>query len=118
MTIDEMPYRMIICLLCTILIETGIAIIIGIRNKKDILNVVLVNVLTNPLVASIPVYFNVWYSLEARNISLCILEVLTLFTEGFIYSKVLSYKKIKPLLISIILNASSYLIGEVINYFI
>ena len=51
-----------------------------------------------------------------QKISLIILEVLTLFVEGFVYSKVLKYKKINPYLISLILNCSSYFLGELVNH--
>ena len=106
---------MLKCLLLTIFIEVIVGILIGIRNKKDILNIVLVNILTNPLVVSIPIYVLVKYGYNYQIISLVILEVLTVIIEGFIYFNVLIYKKINPFIISLILNLSSYLIGEIIN---
>ncbi len=118
MFISELPIVMIRCLIITILIETIIAIIIGIRNKKDMLNVVLVNIVTNPLVVSVPIYFNYKYGLIARNTCLLGFEILTLIFEGTIYYKYLNYRKINGFLISIILNGFSYFVGEIINYFI
>ena len=118
MLINELPILMVRSLMCTIIIELLIAIILGIKNKKDILNVILVNIITNPLVAVIPVYFNFFYSLKMRNTVLIILEILTLIFEGDIYKKYLNYKKINPFLISLILNCSSYFIGELINRFL
>ena len=115
MRIDDLPYIMVKCLVLTIIIELVIAIIIGIRNKKDILNVILVNVFTNPLVTSIPIFIYLKYGYNAEKVSLIILEIFAFVTEGFIYSKVLKYKKLNPYLISLILNLSSYLIGVVIN---
>ena len=109
MLINELPKIMIECLLLTIIFELTVSIIIGVRNKKDILNIILVNILTNPLVVTIPVYFNVKYGLLERNISLYILEIITVITEGYIYKKVLNYKKINPFVISLVLNLSSYL---------
>ena len=116
MLINDLPIMMLKCLILTIIIEIIVSIILKIKNKKDILNIILVNCITNPLVTSIPVYFNINFGLLERNISLLILEILTLFIEGFIYKKVLNYKKINPYLISLILNMSSYLIGKIINY--
>lgn len=116
MLINELPSILAKCLLYTIIIEILIAYLIKIRRKKDIINVILVNCITNPLVSSIPVYFNIRFGLIERNISLIILEILTVLTEGYIYKRVLNYKKINPYLISIILNTTSYLIGEIINY--
>lgn len=116
MLINDLPLIMLRCLILTIIIEVIIGLILKIKNKKDILNIILVNIITNPIVVSIPVYINIKFGLLERNISLIILEILTLFVEGFIYKKVLNYKKINPYLISLILNMSSYLIGEIINY--
>ena len=106
---------MIKCLLLTIIIEIIIGIIIGIRDKKDLLNILLVNILTNPLVVSIPIYVLVKYGYNYQIISLIILEILTVIVEGLIYLKTLKYKKINPFIVSVILNLSSYLIGEIIN---
>ena len=106
---------MIICLFMTILIETLIALIIGIRNKKDFINIILVNFMTNPLVVSIPVYFNIVYNANYRNISYIILEVFAFVTEGFVYKRTLNFKKINPYLVSFILNIVSLVCGEIIG---
>lgn len=115
MRIDDLPYIMVRCLILTILIELLVAVIIGIKNKKDLLNVVLVNIFTNPLVVSIPILVRIKMGYNSQVISLIILELFAFISEGFIYSKTLKYKKINPYLISLILNLSSYLIGELIN---
>ena len=115
MIVNELPRIMVRCLLLTILIELVIALIIGIVKRKDLLNVILVNIVTNPLVVSLPVLVMLLYGLRARYIVLIILELLTVIFEGFIYSKVLDYKKLNPYVISLMLNLGSYLIGEVIN---
>lgn len=118
MLINELPKLMLRSLICTIIIEILVAIILGIKNKKDILNIILVNIITNPLVTAIPVYFNLFYSLRLRNIVLIILEILTLLFEGFVYKKYINLKKINPFILSLILNSSSYFIGEIINRFL
>ena len=116
MSINELPMIMTRCLILTIIIELVGGLILGIRNKKDIINVILVNIVTNPIVVSIPILVYLYFGYDYERLSLYILEVITLFVEGFIYLKVLNYKKINPFLISLILNLSSYLIGELINY--
>lgn len=115
MFIEELPLVMVRCLIITILIEVIVGIIIGIRDKKDLLNIILVNIMTNPLVVSFPVYILLKYGQTARMIVLYTLEVLTVLAEGFVYFKFFKYKKINGFLVSLILNLSSYLIGEVIN---
>lgn len=106
---------LLICLIATILIEVTFALIFKVRDKKDLVNVVLVNIFTNPIVSSVPFAVNIFYGLMERNIVLAILEVLTVIVEGFIYSKTLKYKKINPYLLSLLLNVCSYFIGNIIN---
>ena len=47
-----------------------------------------------------------------------IFELIAFFIEGFIYNKVLKYKKINGYILSLILNISSYSIGHIVNYFV
>ena len=118
MDINDIPEIMLRSLLFTIIIEILVALIIGIRNKKDIINILLVNLLTNPIVTSIPIVFNVYFGILSRNIVLYTLEILTFLIEGIIYFKTIKYRKINPFLISLILNLSSYFIGELLNKYL
>lgn len=118
MLLNELPFVMIRCLLVTIIIEVIGSIILGIRTKKDILNVVLVNIITNPIVVTIPVWFNINCGILERNVCLFILELWAFLLEAFLYKKYLSFKKINPYVVSIVLNLCSYLIGEIINYLV
>ena len=115
MLISDLPYYMFKCLVLTIIIELIIAIIIGIRGKKNIINVVLVNIITNPLVVTLPFFLLIVFNYQVYKYSIYFLEAITLITEGFIYYKVLDYKRINPFIISLILNGASYLLGFVIN---
>ena len=115
MILNDLPLIMFKCLLCTIVIEVIVSLILRVKDKKDILNILLVNVLTNPLVVTIPILIALRYGIYYQKITLYILEVLTVITEGFIYLKVLNYKKINPFVLSLLLNLSSYLIGLLIN---
>lgn len=102
------------CLVGTIIIETLIAFLIGIRNKKDILNIILVNLITNPIVFSIPLLIASLYGPTKSKIIFYLLEVLTVLFEGFIYSRNLQYRKINSLLLSLLLNLCSYLLGLIL----
>jgi hypothetical protein len=117
MKISDLPYIALRCLILTIIVECLIAFILGYR-KKDLLNILLANAITNPIVSTIPVYVNVKYGLLYRNICLLVLELLVLIVEGLIYNKYITRRKINPFVLSLILNMSSYLIGEVINYLV
>lgn len=114
MNINELSLIMLICFSSTIVIELIMSLLIGIRNKKDILNVILVNIMTNPLVVSILMYIT-YNRLFNTTISIIILEILVILTEGFTYKKVLTFDKINPYVLSLILNISSYFIGELLN---
>ncbi len=115
MFIDDLPIIMVQCLLITEAVEIIVALVMGIREKKDMLNIFLVNIMTNPIVVSLPVYLNVKYGLMTRNISLAVLEILTVLIEGFVYYKYFNYKKINGFIVSLILNVSSFFVGEIIN---
>lgn len=117
MTIDELPIVMIRCLLVTIIIELLVALILKVKDKKDILNIILVNTMTNPLLVSLTVYIT-YNRIFNRIASIVILELIVVIIEGFTYKKILNFKKINPFVLSLILNTSSYFIGEIINYFI
>lgn len=116
MIINDLPYIMVKCLFFTILIEIIVATILKIKSKKDFLNILLVNVMTNPIVVSLPVFINIRFGLMQRNITVVILEIITVFIEGKIYSKYLNFKKINPYILSLILNLCSYVIGDIIKY--
>lgn len=118
MSLNNIPFIMIRCLVLTVIIELLLALILGVRNKKDIINVILVNVITNPIVVMTPIILYLNFGSLISKISLLILEVLTVLVEGLIYKKVLEYKKINWFLLSLILNVTSFIIGEVINYFV
>lgn len=102
-----------IALFCTIIIELIFGLMLGIREKDDLLTILLVNILTNPLLVSITYLIGLYCGMQ--KIVTYILEVLVIIIEGFIYKKLLYYKKRNPFIISLILNIMSYSIGLVIN---
>ncbi len=113
--LNLLPYYMIRSLACTLVIETVFAIVLGVRNKKDILNVELVNIMTNPIVVSVSFVTGFFYGQDARLIVLIVLEIMAFVSEGFVYHKTLRYGKINPFLFSLLLNGASYGTGLIIN---
>lgn len=107
---------MAFALICTIIIELLVSLLLKIRDKKDLLNILLVNILTNPLVTSISLTINFFYGTKARLMSIVLLELFAFLTEALIYKKVLNYKKINPFFLSLILNISSYGSGLLIYW--
>ena len=114
MGIDNIPLTMIVCLSLTIIIETLLAFIIGVR-KKDLLFVVLAQVVTNPIVVTVPYLIFILFGYKNYLISIYVLEVLAFLTEGLIYFKTLKSKKINPYVLSLLLNVCSYGFGLLMN---
>ena len=106
---------LVISLILTLIIELGVVIVLGIRNKKDLLLVILVNTLTNPIV----VYFtNISLILNSQLILIAviaILEISAFLVEGFLLKKYLNNKKIQPYLLSFLMNLISFSGGIIIN---
>ena len=117
MLISDLPKVMLISLTITLVIELSFAFILKYRGK-DLINVLLVNILTNPLLNSVTVAINYYYGLKARNISVLILEILVVIIEGFIYHKYLTRRKINGYILSLILNIASYGLGLLVNMII
>lgn len=116
--INDLPKYMVICLVETILLELLLGFILGVRSKKDIINIILVNVLTNPIVVVVPIFFLFYWSNVARIFCLVILEILTIIVEGFTYKKVMNYKRLNPFILALFLNIFSYFVGQLIWRFI
>lgn len=114
MSINEIPKYLLICVLLTIVIELSIAILLGVRDKKDILNITLINITTNLFLNISLILIQVYISLKVRNNMVIPLEILVVFIEGLVYKKVLQYKKINPYILSFILNLYSYVVGLII----
>ena len=113
--LNDLPLYMIRGLAFTLLIETVLALILGVRKKRDIPIVILVNFMTNPIVVALGFLSGFFFGYKVRIICMIFLELFAFASEGLVYKKALSFKKINPFLLSLILNAASYLIGLVIN---
>lgn len=118
MILKQLPLIMLKCLIVTLLLECIVAFILRVKNKKDYFNIVLVNLLTNPLLVSFTVLSGILINMQFRIILTVILEILAIIIEGFIYHKVLKYKKINGFVLSLLLNISSYFIGSLFNIII
>lgn len=98
-------------LLLTLAVELGIAWLIGVRKRKDLALVALVNVLTNPplvLILDLVYVFDRdhlhWYLIAA-------LELAAVCIEALLYRNRLEFKRISPWQISLLLNGISYFGG-------
>ena len=112
------PWYMLRALLLTILFETALALILGVRGKRNIAVVVLAQAVTNPplVITLMPINLRCGFTIYCAAVAA--LEILAFLTEGAIYRSALDFKKINPFLLSLILNVFSFSAGQVINHFI
>lgn len=113
--LNNLPFYLVNALLMTVIIETAIALLIGIRKPSDILNVILANVFTNPIVVFSVFIIGYIYGNKVRVAATVFLELFAFLAEAVIYRKTLSTKRINPFLVSLILNAISFFVGEILN---
>lgn len=111
----EIEKIMVISLSLTIVIECFLAFLFGVRKKSDYGLIVLVNILTNPLVVSISFFTAIRFGTYTKRNVVFFLELFAVIAEGFIYKRMLDYKKLKSYLFSILLNGASYFWGIIIN---
>ena len=97
-------------------VELTLAVILGARNFKKFITVALINIITNPLVVITMLTVTIFYN-RFETFVLVVLELAVFFTEGFLFSKYKPFKKDSPYFISLILNLSSYLAGEILMLF-
>ena len=103
-----------LALMITLAVEVNIFIFLDKKNiflwlTATVMNIVL-NVGMNILLYYMPTEFWYWFTLW-------VYEISTFIIEGFIVFAVFRYKLIKCLLVSLIANAASFLVGYTINLF-
>lgn len=91
-------------------VEISLGFLFRVKGISGILNIALINILTNPTVVlsmlCVSMFLNPW-----ERLALSVLEIMVIFLEGFLFSKFKPFSAQKPYLISLVLNLSSFLIG-------
>lgn len=113
--LNSLPLMMLVCLTLTLLIESLTALICGVRTKRDFLLIFLANLMTNPVLVCVTFLLGFFFGMRVRMPVEILLEISVVFIEGLVYRKATDYKKLDPFLLSLILNAASYLSGFVVN---
>lgn len=107
---------LIVSLLLTLVLETGFFLLIGLRNKKDLLLVGLVNVVTNPAVVLL-YWLAIYYTSLNDSMVKVTLELFAVAAEGYYFKKYgCGFKR--PYFFSIAVNAFSYGAGILLQQFI
>lgn len=104
----------------TIIIEVGVAYLMGYRTKNFLLVVMLGSVITNPalnLILSINAMFSIF---RDTIIVIFLLEIIVVFIEFYILSYVFyrKYSRMKLFRIAVIINLASYSIGYYLQAFV
>ena len=98
----------------TLALEVIFFLLAGKRNKKDLLLLILVNVLTNPIVV-LSSWLVALYTNWDANIPLISLELFAVLTEGYYYKKCgCAFRR--PYLFSFTANMFSFLVGTLIQH--
>jgi len=105
-----------ISLLLTLLLEVGFYLAVCKRNKKDLLLVVLVNMLTNPIVVLL-YWMMYWYTNWNTTVIKIPLELFAIVVEGLYYKKYSAEVK-RPLIFSLSANIFSFSTGVLLQQFI
>ena len=104
-------------LLLTLLFEVGTAWCLDMCNRKDLLLVVLVNILTNPPLVLLSNFLMYYLGIgRGQLITYLILEVLVVYIEYRIYKACLLFE-FDPFKLSLILNGISILGGLLCQLF-
>ena len=107
---------LVISLALTLALETGFFLLSGKRNKKDLLLLLFVNIITNPVVV-LTYRLAVLYT-DCNAVTIIIpLEVLAVLIEGRYFKKYGRDFK-RPYLFSLAANIFSYGTGLLIQFFI
>lgn len=106
--------QILILLFTTLVIEELLALALRVRGK-DLLIVMLTNFLTNPLLQITTITLGIFMGPAVAKTILLGLEVFVVLLEGFIYLKAEVKSRLNPFLLSLSLNAGSYLLGLLIT---
>lgn len=105
--------------ICDILIEGTVAYVLGIRDRKGLLAVGVVNVISHALL-----HLFLTYNLSHRIIPLnsfpgtCILEFCVILLEYSLLLRLLALPKSKLFMIACVMNLSSFIFGFILKYLI
>lgn len=100
--------------LITLLLEGALALVWGLRRRRDWLVLLLVNTATNPPVVLCAFGLRLLLSSGVARWPLLVLELLVLLLEGFFYQKTGTAGK-RPWLFSVCANAASFLGGLAVS---
>ena len=105
--------QMIFNLCLTIIAELLFAAVLKVRNKYDLVEIVLINCVTNPVINYILNTVLLFGNIQKEYFYclIALLEIGVVISEGMFYKKTLRHTGINPFVLSFLLNCASYLSG-------
>lgn len=104
----------LLALFLTIVIELAVALFFGFRKKIEIIAIVFINLLTNPILNYL-LLVNSYFSFFQTSMSLFLfLEILVILVEWKLLVYALQEKTKKLILLSSVMNFCSYIAGVII----
>ena len=114
MTLGRLASFIFVALALTIALEGVMAFIMGVRNIRGQITILLVNIITNPALNCLLLILSLSISPKMNYYAIIPLEIIIVFVEGLIYKKMLK-TKLNSFLFSLILNAFSFVVGLIIS---
>lgn len=112
--IKSLIISLIVSLILTLIIEIITSFLLGIRDKDDIIVIICANICTNPVVVYISNCVILLKDDTLYLFTVAILELLALLIEFIIFKKYLNFNKHSPLIISLINNSTSFILGLIL----
>ena len=100
----------------TIVVETALALLLGVKEKRDIAIIVLAQAVTNPPLVITLMLIKLYCPFAIYCAAAAVLEIAAFLIEGSIYKSVLDFRKINSFALSFILNVCSFSAGMLINF--
>jgi hypothetical protein len=107
--------NLVLSLVLTLIIELIVSLLIGVKKRNDIITIIAVNTLTNPLAVLIATLTQMNGNIIVYWIVVAIIELIVFLVEGAIFKKILIFNKISGIKLSLINNLTSFSIGLLIT---
>jgi len=101
--------RLLVALALTILVECGLSLLF--RQRQLTFSVFVCNLLTNPLMNLLLVFYAAYFGREFYYVFLGALEIAVVGVEAFVITLMTDTKPRKALLLSLFFNAASFGVG-------
>lgn len=104
----------LIAFLLAIIIEITVAVFFGYKKKLEIVTIVFINLITNPLLNYFLSVNNYFRLMQVSTITIIFLEIIVILVEWLLLLFALKQKPTKLLIMSIAMNLCSYIVGVIL----